>query len=118
MKNHPRATTHAVERFTSRLSEVGVDPDAMLTLAEQIAAHYEKSSVAVRMLVLRRSCGDQSADLLSRESNGNEWWVICRDGWVVTLMLRRSEQPKTREALRVEQVLIVRDGKVARVEVK
>jgi hypothetical protein len=37
-------------------------------------------------------------------SNGDEVWAIVRDNAVVTVMLRRSDQPKTRQALRVDWV--------------
>lgn len=37
-------------------------------------------------------------------SNGDEVWAIIRDGEVKTVMLRRGTQPKTRTALRVEEV--------------
>lgn len=38
-------------------------------------------------------------------SNGNEVWAIVRDDELVTVMLRRSDQPATAGALRVEQVV-------------
>ena len=38
-------------------------------------------------------------------SNGNEVWAIVRGGEIVTVMLRRDDQPKTKAALRVEEVL-------------
>jgi hypothetical protein len=37
-------------------------------------------------------------------SNGSEVWAIVREGELVTVMLRRADQPRTRGALRVEEV--------------
>jgi hypothetical protein len=38
-------------------------------------------------------------------SNGDCVWAIVRDGEVATVMLRRSNQPSTRAALRVDAVI-------------
>lgn len=37
-------------------------------------------------------------------SNGDEVWAVLRDGALVTIMLRRSDQPATPQALRVQHV--------------
>lgn len=39
-------------------------------------------------------------------SNGDQVWAIVRDGYIVTVMFRRSNQPATPERLRVDTVVI------------
>lgn len=38
-------------------------------------------------------------------SNGDTVWAVVRGGIIVTVMLRRSSQPSTPEAMRVSAVL-------------
>lgn len=39
-------------------------------------------------------------------SHGNQTWAIIGDGKVITVMYRRSTQPKTPEAFDVDEVLL------------
>ena len=116
---HGRVTGHGSERAVERMAQAGLSANRVLDLADQVAARTV-TDTAVLMVTLPQSAGDQTEDVLSRESNGNEVWSIIRDQRVVTLMLRRSEQPKTREALRVESVirLAYSDGTVKAISLK
>lgn len=93
-----RLSGHAAQRALGRLADAGIPAEPVCMAAAQVAAHYENEDVAVRLLTLPTVVGDTSDDLLSRESNGNELWSICRGGTVINLMFRRSTQPKSREA--------------------
>ena len=46
-------------------------------------------------------------------SNGECVWAIVRDGAVATVMLRRGNQPSTRQALRVDAVIGEQHRRVA-----
>ena len=95
---------HARERANERMLEAGIDPRLVLAVATKVASAHSTIDLAVRLAVLPQSCGDQRDDVLSRESNGNEVWAICRGGHVVTIMLRRSTQPRTAAAFGVQRV--------------
>ena len=106
-------TNHSTERAIERMAQAGLNPQAVLALADQVA---RSTSVATAVLIvtLPDRAGDDRDDILTRESNGNEVWSINRDGRIITLMLRRSNQPHTADALRVNRVMALRmaDGKV------
>lgn len=99
-----RVTGHGASRAIDRMAQAGLDPRRVLALAEQVAARTD-TDTAVLMVTLPEAAGDQSADLLTRESNGNEVWTVIRDHRVITVMLRRDDQPKTTAALRVNRLL-------------
>lgn len=103
-------TIHAVDRAHERLIDAGIDPKVVLREADVIARTHRTMDLAVRMRVLSGTHGDSRADVMSRESNGDEVWAICRGGFVKTVMLRRSTQPRTAAAFGVDRV--------ARIEVK
>jgi len=103
-------TIHAADRASERLIEAGISPATVLKEADIIARAHRNMDLAVRMRVLSGLHGDNRADVLSRESNGDEVWAICRGGFVKTVMLRRSTQPRTPAAFGVDRV--------ARIEVK
>ncbi len=98
---------HAEQRAIERLAEIGFDADKakqVFALAQRVADHFRTDEVACRLFRLNREIGDRTADVLTRQSNGDEVWAICRNGEVFTIMLRRSNQPATPEALRVRKV--------------
>jgi hypothetical protein len=113
------ATGHGAARAIERMAQAGLNPRTVLDLAAQVAAHAATDTAAL-MVTLPTRAGDDRDDVLSRESNGNEVWSIIRDKRVVTLMLRRDDQPKTRTALRVERVirLTYADGSVRAIDLK
>ncbi len=98
---------HAQQRAEERISACGRNPAEAYSLAERIARAYPRTDIAVRLMVLEGAYGDTEEDILSRMSNGNEVWAIIRQGVVTTIMLRRDNQPRTTEALRVDKVLRV-----------
>ena len=104
-------TIHASERANERLIEAGISPAVILREADIIARAHRDLDLAVRMRVLKGTYGDaRTANVNDRGSNGDEVWAICRGGFVKTVMLRRSTQPRTKEAFGVDRV--------ARIEVK
>jgi hypothetical protein len=103
-------TLHATDRANERLIEAGINPSTVLREADIIARTHRSMDLAVRMRVLDGTFGDRTEDVMVRGSNGDEVWAICRGGFVKTVMLRRSTQPKTPAAFDVDRV--------ARIEVK
>lgn len=99
-------TLHAFDRADERLRAAGLDPVKVHAKGTELAAVTGKywRSCAVLMTALDRNYGDLRPTL-DRDSNGDEVWAVCRDGRLVTLMLRRSSQPKTPDAFRVDKVL-------------
>lgn len=97
-------TFHAGERAAERLTAAGIDPAVVMREADVIARRFATTSIAVRLRALSAKYGDNRADVLSRESNGDEVWAVCREGTVRTVMLRRSTQPRTKEAFGVALV--------------
>ena len=100
------ATIHAIDRTSERLAECGEDPRLVMSEARRIAAAHADKDLAVRMRVLDTAYGDTSGGS-DRQSNGDEVWAVCRHGVVRTMMLRRSSQPRTPDAFRVDLVLRV-----------
>lgn len=97
-------TFHASERAVSRLAAAGIDPRVVLNEADVIARRFRDTSIAVRLRALGEKYGDNRADVMARESNGDEVWMVAREGVVRTVMLRRSTQPRTRDAFGVAMV--------------
>ena len=93
-------TIHAADRVRGRCAGEGVDIDARLQpIINRITAGEGRGeSVAYRIARLTRAVGDIAT------SNGNEVWAIVRDGWLTTVMFRRSDQPATAGALRVDRI--------------
>lgn len=114
-----RSTGHGTQRAIERMAQAGLSAGTVLDLAKQVAAHAAVDTAAL-MVTLPTRAGDDRDDVLTRESNGNEVWTIIRDHRVITLMLRRDDQPKTRTALRVERVikLTYADGSVRAIDLK
>lgn len=114
-----RVTGHGSERAIERMALAGLNADKVLDLADQVAARTV-ADTAVLMVTLPEAAGDDEADILSRDSNGNEVWSIIRDQRVVTLMLRRSTQPKRAETFRVQSMirLTYADGSVKAINLK
>lgn len=98
-------TSHATDRVRERLTEAGYsrpEQDELLAKVDKFAARTRQGrSVAVRVLRLGEQVGREYSD----RSNGDEFWAIIRDRKVVTTMLRRSNQPATAAALRVDLVI-------------
>jgi len=95
-----RPTNHASERAYERIADAGLSARKVLEVSSAIAAKCPASrSVAVKLTTLPESHGEYWV-----ESNGNQVWAIIRDRRVVTLMLRRDNQPETSDALRVDFV--------------
>lgn len=97
-------TRHAESRAWERLLQTGIDPMAVLRRAGQAAAAHADIDFAVLVVALPKHYGDTSGDLYSRSSNGDQVWCVCRGGIVMTMMLRRSDQPATAAAMRVQRV--------------
>ncbi len=97
---------HAHQRIAQRLGDAGFDArtigqvfDAAVALAKRSTA----SSEAIRMLRLDAQVNQAYGDI----SNGDNLWAIVRGGDLITMMLRRTNQPATPSALRVDVVTII-----------
>lgn len=101
MTTNNRPTNHATERAETRIKECGLSPRKVMECASDIADKVrDYGSVAVHMTTLPESHGEYWV-----ESNGSQVWAVIRDGRVVTLMLRREDQPGTPDRLRVDHVM-------------
>ena len=98
-------TTHAKDRIGTRGDQAGFTAQQkaiLLKLAEKAARECERDeAVAVKMGQLKSQVGEA----WGQESNGNQIWAVIRQQRVVTVMLRRSTQPETPKALRVDRVI-------------
>ena len=94
---------HAIDRMAERMAEARIDRAGqvrILTAAARVAAQCEPGeSVAVRVASLTSIVGRAWSD----RSNGDTIVAIIRDRRVRTVMLRRSTQPFTPDALNVER---------------
>lgn len=96
-------TGHALQRVSERCREAGVDPVPVVAKAiTQARRTRDGESVAVRCAVLPSQVGKAWSD----RSNGDVVWAIVRDGRIITAMLRRSTQPATSQALRVDRIVL------------
>jgi hypothetical protein len=90
--------SHAIQRILERLTE---DEQRLARgIVAKLGRALPHGSHAVRIMRLQRQRNDAWSDV----SNGDEAWAIVRDGRVATVMLRRSTQPATAHAMRVDQV--------------
>jgi hypothetical protein len=85
-----------VSHAEARLRERAPQFADMLPRLRQLAATGKR--IAVRLGTLDEVAGDR------RSSHGNTVWAILGDGTVITVMYRRSSQPKTPEAFDVDEV--------------
>jgi len=100
------ALGHAYRRINERLRDAGLDQeiiDRIYRVAEALAAECQTGSEAIRLLALKV----QVNDVRGERSNGDELWAIVRAKRLHTVMLRRSTQPKTPKALRVQKVTLL-----------
>ena len=101
-----RQTRHAINRVWNRLAELGLSEAQLKTLQTVAYARAKRSEVASEAVRLCK-LGQAHNVPWSAESNGDEIWAIIRQRDLVTLMFRRSTQPKTPQALRVAKVSIL-----------
>ena len=95
---------HAYRRVFERLAPA--EQRALfdrLAVLERLKGQYCGHDWGIRVLKLR----GQRNDAWSDESNGDEVWAVLRRGELKTVMLRRSSQPPTAEALRVDKVVFL-----------
>lgn len=97
---------HAYERVEDRMAEAGFNAETrakVFAAAAMLASQSANRSEAIRLVTLPAMVGEAWSD----RSNGNEVWAIVRGRRLVTVMLRRSTQPKTPEAFDVEAVTLI-----------
>lgn len=96
---------HAYRRVTERLTPAEQQQffNRMTVLTQYARNHAQGHDWAVRILKLE----GQRNDAWSDESNGDEVWAVLRRGELKTVMLRRSSQPPTAQALRVDKVVFL-----------
>ena len=92
---------HSIQRIAERLT---ADEGRR---AEMLLAGIEKQNLEGSWAVRLFTIGGQRNDAWSDISNGDAVWAIVRGGTVATVMLRRSTQPSTPEAMRVDRVAIL-----------
>lgn len=98
-------TRHARERITERLTDAGMTQDQIdqtFDLAQLRLEEAQGEDTAIRLMVLERQINQAMGD----RSNGNTVWGIYRGGRLITVMLRREDQPSTPEALRVTRIVL------------
>jgi hypothetical protein len=86
---------HAQDRVEERLTLAGWQPaerNALFAFAEAWADRTDEESEAIRLKVLPAIVRARG-DAYGVESNGNEVWAVYRHQELITVMLRRSEQP-------------------------
>lgn len=87
--------SHLESRVLERLIGAGFSfKRAEELVASALAAARRFSSAAVLVASLRHHYGDTSGQKWDRASNGDEVWVVVRSGTAMTVMFRRSAQPK------------------------
>lgn len=99
-------TPHAQARIRERLGDAGFDPitiGKVFDAAQALARRSTADSEAIRLLRL----DSQVNTAYGERSNGDNLWAIIRNGRLATMMLRRSNQPSTTTALRVDKVTII-----------
>lgn len=94
-----RVNAHVQHRVIERIEKEGLPVAYIESRVRGLDGQYRAEDVAVRLALLPRSVG------AFPDSNGNEVWAIVRGGQVKTVMLRRSDQPATPTALRVNKVI-------------
>lgn len=93
-------SNHAWRRVVERLT-----PKEQQAFFEKMKKVEEFAATAGHDWALRlMSLGGQRNEAWSDESNGDSVWAIVRRGEVKTVMLRRSVQPATADAMRVDKV--------------
>lgn len=103
-------TKHTTDRLSERMEGVVGAPQALLKRVCDFAK-YTKGAVAVLAHVLDRHHGDcNTVNINSRASNGDEVWFVIRDKRVVTVMFRRSNQPKRCDRFDVNAVIDISKG--------
>jgi hypothetical protein len=88
---------HIADRLAER--NISIDIDKLCA----ITAYYDNAAI---ILLKQEHKGQQDGAYRSRtESNGDLVVLIIRNHYPVTVMYRRSNQPATAEAMRVNQVV-------------
>ena len=101
-------TTHFLQRLKKRLSDNGLDFDLVkLEIAKIVKTEFNAGvSYAVLVKDLGEHYGDDCFDYYNRyESNGSCLWIIVRGNKAITFFFRRTNQPSTTEALRVDKIV-------------
>jgi len=89
------------QHITERLAErnISIDIDKLCA----ITAYYENAAIILMKQEVHH--GQEGAYRTRTESNGDLVVLIIRNHYPVTVMYRRSNQPSTAEAMRVNQVI-------------
>lgn len=85
---------HLHDRLIERLTGVVSNPESLLAVAENYINQNYETSVAMKIAQLDGAKGDPRHYHSERQSNGDEVWVVSRRRKLVTVMFRRSSQPK------------------------
>jgi len=95
---------HAEHRLLERvMKQARISEDDALQLLSEAklkAEMCEFKSQAVRLKTI-----NFQGKAWTNKSNGDEIWAIIRSNKLITIMFRRSTQPKTCEALRVDNII-------------
>ena len=101
-------TCHFKERLKERLARCGIlfsevedDLNYLLGLPYEVNKSY-----AVKVKDIERFIGESGPYRTREESNGSVLWAIVRDCRLITFLLRRTNQPSTAAALRVDEVIL------------
>lgn len=104
-------TIHLRERIAERVTDANVSRIIMERIAYAERALSRHGAVAVYIYDDVHHHGDDSIPYRSRiESNGTHFVIIIRNGIVTTGMWRRTNQPRTPDALKVDRVVRYTEG--------
>jgi len=93
---------HAFQRIEERLTED--ERTLVRARCEGLSQLFaDRRDISIAVLVLRLKAQRNRA--WGEVSNGDQVWAIVRGGRVKTVMLRRSTQPATADAMRVDHVV-------------
>lgn len=112
MNSMPRPfAAHLHERLLERLIGIVPSPESLLTVALKYAQSQSYSlSFAMKVAQLDSAKGDPRHYHAERQSNGDEVWIVSRRGKLVTVMFRRSSQPKACGSFDVNSVVDLTAG--------
>lgn len=96
---------HVHERIKQRLQGVVSDPLALLQRAIDYVSRKPNRNLAMLVARLGKAYGDTRGSIYDRQSNGDEVWIVARQGELRTIMFRRSTQPKKLDSFNVDEIV-------------
>lgn len=105
-RQHPALTDHASQRALQRVADEGLAVEPIVRLAIAFATRYPREDIAVRLYHGVEAHGDTASAIDDRSSNGEDLWVVSRQGLVMTFFWRRAAQPTSPDRFEVRKVFL------------